>query len=84
MKVRNVSVRVVGETNPYQAGSHKRRLFGWALEHGEFTKLEFLKAEVEIFDAQEEQTSKMTPDVRGRAWWNEFYSKHKVFVTTEA
>ena len=81
--VRQVQVRCAREANPYQEGSHKYRLMQWALEHGEFSKTEFLEAEVQIFDSIEGQTSKMTPDVRGRAWWNEFYNKYKDFVYNE-
>ncbi len=81
-KVRNVTVIVSpakeGE-NPYKKGSHKWRLFGWALETVEFSKEEFIAKEVEIFHATK-QFSEMSDEVRPKAWWNEFYNKHKVFT----
>lgn len=84
-KVRNVKVRVSppsdGE-NPYKKGTHKYDLFQWALEQGEFTKIEFLTAEKEIFD-EKERTSAMTDEIRGKAWWNEFYNKYNVFTYAE-
>lgn len=85
-KVRNVRVRVStpdGE-NPYKKGTHKWRLFQWALEQEEsFTKIEFLTAEQQLFE-DHEQVSAMTSDIRGKAWWNEFYNKHKTFIYYEA
>lgn len=83
-KVRDVTVRVsvADNENPYKPGSHKHRLFQWALEQEEFTKIEFLAAEKQIFE-EHNQVSNMTPDIRSKAWWNEFYSKHKVFVLAE-
>ncbi len=84
-KVRNVAVRVSPEKegeNPYKKGTHKHRLFAWALETGEFTKLEFLTAEKQLFDAHD-LTSAMTPDVRSKAWWNEFFNKHHTFVVQD-
>jgi hypothetical protein len=87
-KVRNVTVQVSapkgskeGE-NPYKRGSHKQRLFAWALEQGQFTKEEFIAAEIEIFHATK-QFSEMSDEVRPKAWWNEFYNKHEVFVVAD-
>ena len=79
-KVRNVKVRIATHitSNPYKKGTHKWRLFEWALEQGEFTKVEFLEAEKTIFE-EHDQVSQMTPDIRSKAWWNEFYNKHKSF-----
>jgi len=85
-KVRNVPVRVAppkeGE-NPYKRGTHKFRIFQWALEQGEFTKVEFLAAETEIFESTE-QESAMLPEIRSKAWWNEFYNKHHTFELNES
>jgi len=81
-KVRNVDVIVSpakeGE-NPYKKGTHKWRLFQWALETKAFDKVEFLAAETALFD-EHDLTSAMTPDVRSKAWWNEFFNKHHTFV----
>lgn len=81
-KIRNMHVVVSppneGE-NPYTKGTHKWRLFQWALENESFTKVEFLQAEKEIFEAHDLQSA-MTPDVRSKAWWNEFLNKHHTFV----
>ena len=83
-KIRNVLVVVSpakeGE-NPYKKGTHKWRLFQWALDHGEFSKEQFLAAEKELFE-QNDLTSAMTPDVRSKAWWNEFFNKHHTFVVS--
>lgn len=83
-KVRDVRVRVSvadGE-NPYKKGSHKWRLFNWALQQEEFTKIEFLAAEKQLFE-EHDQVSNMTEDIRSKAWWNEFYNKHHTFVLAE-
>ena len=84
-KVRNVRVRVSvpDNENPYKKGTHKWRLFQWALAQEEtFTKVEFLAAEKQLFE-EHDQTSCMTEDIRSKAWWNEFYNKHKTFVYDE-
>lgn len=70
--------------NPYRLGTHKFDLFGWALEQEDgFSKAEFLKAENEIFASAEGRKSKMSDEVRAKAWWNEFANKHKTFVSAE-
>jgi hypothetical protein len=78
-KVQNVNVSVSMSVNPYRPGSHKYRLMAWAIEKKEFSKVEFLEAENEIFVAAN-LLSAMVQEVRGKAWWNEFYAKHKVFT----
>ena len=82
--VRNIKVRVSTPDgkNPYQLGSFKYRLMAWALERGEFDKVEFLAAVLEL-KAEHKITSRMADDVLNRAWWNEFYNKHHVFVPNE-
>lgn len=66
-------------TNPYRQGSFKQVLMKWALEKGEFSREEFLKAVIEL-KAEHEVVSKMKDEVLSKAWWNEFKNKHKVFT----
>lgn len=66
-------------SNPYKKGTAKWYLMNWALETKEFTKEEFLAAHKEIFEERKIESA-MTLEVCGKAWWNEFYNKHKVFV----
>lgn len=75
-------VRVDAESNSFRHGSIKRHLMAWALERGEFTKVEFLEFVIAQLDAGE-FASKMAPDTCSKAWWNEFYAKHKVFKPVE-
>ena len=63
------------DTNPYKKGTAKQRLFQWALDKGTFTKSEFLAAHAEM-----KIESVMSTEVAGKAWFNEFYNKHEVFV----
>lgn len=65
--------------NPYRRGTSKRAIMAWAMERGEFTKAEFTVAIEELLAAGEVE-SKMSPDICARAWWNEFYSKFRVFL----
>jgi hypothetical protein len=51
----------------------------WALEKNEFTKEDFLKAVIELKN-EHERISKMSDEVLAKAWWNEFYNKHEVFI----
>ena len=65
-------------TNPYRKGTMKSALMDWALEKGEFTKDEFLVAVLEV-KADGEFKSKMSDTILPKAWWNEFFNKHKTF-----
>lgn len=68
--------------NPYRQGTSKCNLMQWALDKGQFTRDEFLAAVKEL-RAEQKVTSKMSEDILGKAWWNEFKNKHKVFVAAE-
>jgi hypothetical protein len=76
--LQSFKVRVEVEQNEFRFGSIKRHLMSWAIEQVEFTKVEFLAYVVEQLESGE-ITSKMVPDTCSKAWWNEFYAKHKVF-----
>lgn len=80
-KVQNptVTTSTPNDENPYKKGSAKRKLFAWALAKKTFTKEEFLAEVARCLEAVEFE-SVMAPDVCGKAWFNEFYAKHKVFV----
>lgn len=71
-----VSVNI--PTNPYRKGTMKHSLMTWAMEKGEFTKEEFLAA-VLVVKEEGEFKSKMSDTVLPKAWWNEFFNKHKTF-----
>lgn len=63
------------DPNPYKKGTSKHKLMAWALEQQTFTKEQFLAAHKDMG-----LESVMTVEVAGKAWWNEFFNKHKVFV----
>ena len=48
-------------------------------EHGTFTKEEFL-AMVPEKTKELGHITKMPDPIHGKAWWNEFMNKHKVFT----
>jgi hypothetical protein len=74
-----MTVTVSSTGNPYRQGSLKHILMKWALEKNEFTKEDFLKAVIELKN-EHERISKMSDEVLAKAWWNEFYNKHEVFI----
>ena len=75
-------VIVEEQKNEFRFGSIKRHLMAWAIETQSFTKAEFLTYVQEQLE-QGEFESKMAPDTCAKAWWNEFYAKHKVFKPVE-
>ena len=77
-KLSNFNVRVSSTANPYHKRSFKFLLMKWALERGEFSKEEFLQAHDDLKLEHE-----IDQKAGGKAWWNEFYNKHKVFVDVE-
>lgn len=68
--------RVNCEKNPFRIDGHKFQIFQWCIEKGEFSKEEFLLAEKEIH-VRDERKSKMSDEIRSKAWWNELRNKHK-------
>lgn len=79
VKNENLKVVVNVEANPYRAGTMKFFLMKWALDKKEFTKAQFLEA-VLLIKAEKELTSRMNDEVLPKAWWNEFFNKHKTFT----
>lgn len=81
-RIANPKVQVVtneNDPNPFKKGTAKAKLMVWALDRGTFTKDEFLAEHKRLRELGEFE-SVMTIDVAGKAWWNEFYNKHEMFV----
>jgi len=84
----NVTLSVViGEGESYKKGTTKQQLLEMSLELGTFTKAEWLTKAAELYDsgvvAHSLIKEKSGTTGWGKAWFNEFYNKHKIFQIAE-
>lgn len=80
----NVTLQVVmAEGEGYRVGTTKSALLAMSKEVGTFTKTEWLVKACELYDngkmAQSAIADKHGSIGWAKAWFNEFYNKHKVF-----
>jgi len=84
----NVTLQVViGEGESYKPGTTKQQLLEMSLELQTFTKAEWLAKASELFDTGNVAYSRIQEKRGnigwGKAWFNEFYNKHKIFKIAE-
>lgn len=84
----NVTLSVVlGEGESFKKGTAKQALLEMSIELNTFTKAEWLAKAAELYDtgviAHSLIYEKRGTTGWGKAWFNEFYNKHKVFQVVE-
>jgi hypothetical protein len=83
-KVKNPTVRVeIPKGIQFRKDTAKGVLVRWAIEKGEFTKEEFLRAAIRL-KRRGEVDSKMPDEQMARVWWSVFYNKRHYFKEVDA